>query len=138
MNGELAVFEGQLKRGPTPLDTYYDRVDLSAWLKKGKNTIAILVWYFGKHGFSHNDSTKAGMVFQALVNKKQVLSDSTWKVKVHPAYSTAEKPDPNYRLSEANIQFNAQKDIPGWIKSGYDDIDWAQAEEPCPSLGRTS
>ncbi len=44
INGELVVFEGQLKRGPTPRDTYYDAVDLAPHLKKGTNTIAVLVW----------------------------------------------------------------------------------------------
>jgi len=59
INGELVVFEGQLKRGPTPKDTYFDRVDLTKHLRKGDNTIAVLVWYFGKDGFSHKRSGKA-------------------------------------------------------------------------------
>ena len=29
VNGELVVFEGGLKRGPNPSDTYYDHVDLT-------------------------------------------------------------------------------------------------------------
>src|SRR5688500_18526716 len=28
INGEMVVFEGALKRGPTPNDTYYDEVDI--------------------------------------------------------------------------------------------------------------
>ncbi|NLB26201.1 MAG: glycoside hydrolase, partial [Bacteroidales bacterium] len=27
INGEMALFEGQLKRGPTPEDTYYDTLN---------------------------------------------------------------------------------------------------------------
>ena len=52
VNGENVVFEGGLKRGPTPYDTYYDVVDLKPFLKSGDNTIAILHWFFGKQGFS--------------------------------------------------------------------------------------
>ena len=63
INGELAVFEGQLKRGPSPEDTYYDEVDIAGFLKEGENKIAILVWYFGKDGFSHNSSGKAALIF---------------------------------------------------------------------------
>ena len=48
INGEMAVFEGQLKRGPNPNDTYYDEVDIAPFLKTGKNSIAVLVWYFGE------------------------------------------------------------------------------------------
>jgi alpha-L-rhamnosidase len=56
INGRLVVFEGGLKRGPNPEDTYYDEVDIAPYLKKGKNTIAVLAVYFGKDGFSHKSS----------------------------------------------------------------------------------
>lgn len=39
VNGELVVFEGGLKRGPSPKDTYYDEVDLAAHLRKGNTYI---------------------------------------------------------------------------------------------------
>lgn len=42
INGRLAVFEGSVKRGPNPSDTYYDEVDISSFLKEGNNTIACL------------------------------------------------------------------------------------------------
>ena len=72
INGEMAVFEGQLKRGPNPNDTYYDEVDIAPFLKKGKNPLAVLVWYFGKNGFSHNSSGEVGLVFQRDVNAGEV------------------------------------------------------------------
>ena len=53
INGEMVVFEGGLKRGPSISDTYYDEVEIAPYLKKGENTIALLVWYFGRNGFSH-------------------------------------------------------------------------------------
>src|SRR5690554_5498917 len=62
VNGEMVVYEGLLKRGPNREDTYYDEVDLAPYLKQGKNTIAVLTWYFGKDGFSHNSSGEAGLV----------------------------------------------------------------------------
>ena len=31
INGELAVFEGGLKRGPNPTDTYYDEIDIAKY-----------------------------------------------------------------------------------------------------------
>jgi alpha-L-rhamnosidase len=63
INGKLVVFEGGLKRGPNPRDTYYDRVDIASYLKTGNNTVAVLVCYFGKDGFSHKSSGKAGLLF---------------------------------------------------------------------------
>lgn len=129
VNGEMVVFEGQLKRGPNPKDTYYDEVDLAPHLKKGRNTIAVLVWYWGRHGFAHNSSGKAGLVLDAEIDGKSFVSDSSWKVQQHPAYGSTGKPHPNWRLAEANIKFDAQKDIAGWYKAGFDDTGWAHAAE---------
>ncbi|WP_270739458.1 hypothetical protein [Massilioclostridium coli] len=33
VNGEPVIFEGQLKRGPTPEDTYFDEVELAPYLQ---------------------------------------------------------------------------------------------------------
>lgn len=114
INGKLAVFEGGLKRGPNPNDTYFDEVDIAPFLKKGENKLAMLVWHFGKHGFSHKNSGKFGMLFELDTDSLKLASDSTWLSKVHPAYSSADNPPPNFRLPESNIKFDANKDIPGW------------------------
>lgn len=114
INGKLVIFEGGLKRGPNPRDTYYDKVDLAPYLKKGENRIAILLWYFGKDGFSHKDSGRAGLFFRMKSGKTYLCSDSKWLCCIHPAYATTGKPLPNYRLSEPNICFDARKDISGW------------------------
>lgn len=135
INGEMVVFEGQLKRGPTPNDTYYDRVDLTPHLRKGDNTIAALLWYFGKHGFSHNSSGKAGLIFDAEIDGAVLLSDASWKAVVHPAYENTGAPHPNFRLPESHIRFDARNDVVGWQKPGFDDSTWPVAEEfgvaPC-------
>jgi len=59
INDSLVVFEGGLKRGPNPTDTYYDEIDVAPYLKKGNNTFYFQLWYFGKDGFSHKNSGKA-------------------------------------------------------------------------------
>lgn len=123
INGELAVFEGGLKRGPTPEDTYYDKIDLSNHLKSGKNTIALLVWYFGKHGFSHKDSGKAGLLFDVQQDGLEILSDVSWKAWLHPAFGETEAPHPNYRLPESNVHFDAQKGDFSFIEPDFEDED---------------
>ena len=110
VNGQLVVFEGGLKRGPNPHDSYFDEVDLAPYLRKGENQIALLLWYFGKDGFSHLGSGRPQMWFQC-----PALGDGSWLCRVHPAYGTAvDLPKPNYRLSESSIAFDARKDISGW------------------------
>ena len=135
INGEMVVFEGQLKRGPTPEDTYFDRVDLSPYLREGDNTVAVLLWYFGKHGFSHKSSGQAGLLFDAEIDGQALLSDASWKAVLHPAYGNTGAPHPNFRLPESNVQFDAQQDIEGWQESNYNDAAWPAADEygvaPC-------
>jgi alpha-L-rhamnosidase len=129
INGKLVVFEGGLKRGPNPRDTYYDRVDIASYLKTGNNTVAVLVCYFGKDGFSHKSSGKAGLLFDCETPYFSILSDKTWKCAVNPAYQTAGDPQPNYRLSESNILYDARMEMGDWQSAGYKDNTMPQAVE---------
>lgn len=129
INGKLVVFEGGLKRGPTPNDTYYDEVDLPSYLTEGQNCIAVLLWYFGKDGFSHKSSGQAGFLFEADIDGTILSSDRSWKMKRHAAYGETQPPHPNYRLPESNIHFDARKDLIGWYLPDYDDSDWQEPRE---------
>ena len=130
INGTLAVFEGSLKRGPTPKDSYYDEVDLAPYLQKGENRIALLLWYFGKQGFSHKDSGQAQLYFDCPAAG---IGSDGWLCRIHPAYGTAQCPPPNYRLPESCIGFDARKDIPGWQTAPTDGF--APARSVASSLG---
>jgi hypothetical protein len=127
INGEMVVFEGGLKRGPSPDDTYYDEFDLAPYLKKGHNTIAVLLWYFGKEGFSHKDSGKAGLLFDCSGSGVSLDSDETWKTLVHPAFSSSDGVQPNWRLSESSLLFDARKDPERWMDKDYDCSSWQSA-----------
>ncbi len=129
LNGERLVFEGQLKRGPTPNATYFDRIDLSQELRPGANTIAILVWHFGKPGMSHNDSGRGALLFEMPTGADPLVSDKTWKGQPHPAYYTTVEPNPNWRLPESNVGFDATRDLSGWTQYRYDADDWPAAIE---------
>lgn len=121
INGEMVVFEGCVKRGPAPGDCYYDILEIGKYLKKGENCIAVLTWFFGKGGFSHHNSGKAGFVFETEIDETIIKTDSTWKACVYKAYQNTEAPHPNYRLPESNIRFDARLEITGWQNSDYDD-----------------
>ncbi|MDO5309380.1 MAG: glycoside hydrolase [Planctomycetia bacterium] len=172
VNGQNVVFEGGLKRGPTPFDTYYDLVDLKPYLRQGQNTIAVLHWFFGKQGFSHVNSGMPGFLFDASTNGDKglfLLSDASWKVSLYSAVPegltapnitergnkevharfdsskvpadwrektegsyemTTADPQPNRRLGEWNVRFNAQYDFAGdWKSSDFDDSAWKNAKE---------
>lgn len=114
INDSLAVFEGGLKRGPSLGDTYYDEIDIAPYLRKGENCLSVLVWHFGRNGFSHADSGVAGLLFEAKASGFEILSDKTWDATVYKAYGTAGEPEANYRLPESNLSFDARKDITNW------------------------
>ena len=118
INGEMVVFEGQLKRGPSPRDTYYDHVDITSYLNEGRNDIAILVWYFGNHGNSHNSSGKPALLFDCRADGFTILSDNTWSATYYSAYEQTRGTQPNERLAEGNIRFNAQREAEGWTAKG--------------------
>lgn len=106
INGENVVFEGSLKRGPDPKGSYYDIVDLAPYLKRGKNELRLLLCHFGRSGFSHKSSGSSGVIFDAPAVR--LYSDASWQSRKLPEYQMADKPKPNYRLSEANIRYDAR------------------------------
>ncbi|HTI10057.1 MAG TPA: alpha-L-rhamnosidase C-terminal domain-containing protein [Puia sp.] len=129
VNGKMVVFEGQLKRGPNPRDTYYDELDLAPYLEKGKNTIAILAWYWGRDGFDHKSSGKPALLFEADLGNKKISSDATWKAIRHPAFGNTGGILPNFRLPEYNVYFDARHDLPRWNQPGFDDRTWMPVTE---------
>lgn len=119
INDRMVVFEGGLKRGPSPFSTYYDNIDIAPYLKSGKNTIAILLWHFGKDGFSHLNSGKAALLFEATAPGVEIISDNSWQCGVYDAYQNTEAPHPNYRMPESNIRFDARREIKDWNSSSF-------------------
>ena len=119
VNGRLVIREGGLKRGPTPDGGYYDLVDISSALKKGRNTIALILCYFNRAGFSHNDSGSPGLLIASDAG-----TFSTWKVSPHPAYFDAGYVRDAFRLSESSVGFDARKACDEWMRPGFDDSLW--------------
>ncbi|MEG1545598.1 MAG: glycoside hydrolase, partial [Tannerellaceae bacterium] len=121
INGRMVVFEGGLKRGPSPADTYYDAVEIAPYLKSGENTLAVLVWHFGKGGFSHTSSGTAALLFDATTpdGNLTIASDASWRCALYEAYSNTDAPHPNYRLAESNIRFDARRELIGWTEPGF-------------------
>ncbi len=129
VNGELQIFEGGLKRGPNPTDSYVDCLESIDGLRSGNNQITILVWYFGKESFSHRNSPVAGVSFEIIAKGKGkiVESDATWRVSKAPGYYTPTAELPNYRLPESNVGFDARL-AEEWSAPDYDDSSWSYAK----------
>ena len=128
INGQLVVFEGALKRGPNPQDTWYDTVDIHSFLRVGTNTVAMLAWYWGKDSFSHNSSSQAAMIAYLQLGDTKLGSDTSWKVKQNTAYRNSETgTQPNFRLSEYNVVYDARRSLANWMDPDFDDQNWGSA-----------
>ena len=147
INGEMVLFEGGLSRGPsqagdwnrkkkiTPTNSWYETINIQPYLKKGNNTIAILVWFWGRetHKGTHIDSGKGGLLFSADIGNQKLVSNASWKAIQHPAYNNS-IPPASKALVQYPVQFNAQKSMQDWSENAwytanFDDSNWPKAIE---------
>ena len=147
VNGEMVIFEGGLSRGPsqagpwnrkkkiTPTNSWYETIDIKPYLKKGKNTIAVLVWYWGRetHKGTHIDSGKGGFLFSANIGGKRVLSNNTWQAVQHPGYNNTIAPA-SKAIVQYSVVFNAQNGMGDWTNKAwympnYNTSKWPKAIE---------
>ena len=143
VNGEMAVMDGALKRGPTPYDSYYDTVEITN-LRQGENVIAILAAFNGRSGDGSivpviideegDEYTQAGLIFEMEVSGQVIKSDNTWKALRHNGYKnrvTAGADYPNYTqssmLAERNVYFDARDDIGDFTAADVDVSEWEDA-----------
>ena len=131
INGELVVREGGLKRGPTPTGIYYDELDIAPYLRSGENLISVLVWYWGKKvSYSSTDAGMGGLLFEAEGEGVSILSDCSWSVMKNPAFKRDRgRLQPNYRLPESNVYYDARAEIAEWNKPSCDFSHWKKATE---------
>ncbi|MGO4498329.1 family 78 glycoside hydrolase catalytic domain [Paenibacillus sp. 2RAB27] len=124
MNGE---FVGQ---GPAQSDAnhyYFNRIDVSSFLKVGENVIAVHVYYQGLLNRAYNSAdNRQGLIAELWAGEHLLIkTDRTWKAKrvndnrpgVTFGYDTQFTEHLDARLSER-----------GWTELSYDDSDWAHAD----------
>ncbi len=130
INGETVVFEGTVKRGPDKNSGYYDSVNIAPYLKEGENSICALVWFWGEQkNYSYSSSGQGGLIFEAISDDIIIISDNSWKVKKHDSYIDSFLYQPNYRLAEYSIYYDARNDIGDWFTSDFDFSSWENATE---------
>ncbi len=127
VNGEEIVWEGALKRGVTPTDSYYDRVSVEGKFKAGKNNVSVLVRHLGDDGYSHKDSGQGGLVIEGKIGEHDFRTDGSWKAKKY-AYDY-DKSDfifnMNFRLSERGSKIIGERYTEFW--KGEDTSTWDDA-----------
>ncbi|MBR5448440.1 MAG: hypothetical protein IKV43_00490, partial [Clostridia bacterium] len=84
VNGSLAAF-GQY--ADYPYDKVYDKRDISAFMRQGKNVIAIRVWYYGIDTSSTYYPGKAGVIYSVYADGVNVVNSSaSTPSRISPTY----------------------------------------------------
>jgi len=126
VNGEEIVWEGCLKRGITPDNGFFDRIEINNKFKAGVNTISVLVRHLGDDGFSHKDSGFGGFVLEGTYGV-YVMTDSSWKAKkfAYRFKSSDSIKNLNFRLSERGSTIIGRDYTEFWKQPS--DPNWANA-----------
>ena len=109
----------------------YDTRDITAHLKPGTNTLAVLAYYYAggaNHPFSHFG--RAGLFVQleaGLADGSRALigSDESWKVRTASSYRS-DMPVSGISQMPTEV-YEAGRDPEDWMKAEYDDSAWDRA-----------
>ena len=146
-NAELQIFadtrymlsiNGQyVERGPCRFDPKhpeYDNINVSRFLLKGRNTIAILVHHYAIGSFElwHDKNARMmdhepGLTALLTVNYKDgksetVKTDDTWKASSNTRF----RPSPG-SYSSVPDRIDARLDVGDWTTNAFNDSDWENA-----------
>ena len=94
----------------------YDTVDITPYLKKGKNTFAVLVWYFGIDT-QRSIKAQAGLIFEVKMGEKTLLaSGENTKARYSKAYRQGSQKKVTRQLG-VSFAYDATKED-GWLLTG--------------------
>ncbi len=136
VNGQLAG------KGPGrgwPEEYFYDVLDITPFLRPGRNCLAVLVHHWGLSTFQHNEMA-SGLLARLTINSgprsRVVETDTSWRCARHVGY-LPEAQHISCQMAFEEI-FDANAFPPDWKEPGFDDSDWAKAQivpSPLPSDG---
>ncbi len=130
INGQ---YVDRVPTNPDPEFQTYEEIDLTQYLKKGKNTIAALIYNAGE-GLHHRMDARGGFFFQAEIRDKKgivtkINSDKSWRVAQASAWDTKTIYRQNDHTIGMRERYDARLAYEGWSQSSFDDSNWEQAKE---------
>ena len=127
------VYIDRVPTNPDPEYQTYEKIDISRYLKLGKNTIAALVFNAGE-GLHHRMNGRGGFFFQAKIidfNKKiiKLNTDKSWLIAKAIAWDN----NSDHRQVDHTIgrkeKYDARLSFENWEQNYFDDSDWENATE---------
>lgn len=111
------------------LNWYFETVDLAPYLNEGKNTLAAVVWNFGKfapNALRISVDYQLAFILQGNSEVEQVANtNNSWKVAVNTSYS----PIPYGPAASIGAfeRIDAARYPWGWQRANFNDSGWAMA-----------
>ncbi|QYY35421.1 alpha-L-rhamnosidase C-terminal domain-containing protein [Ruficoccus sp. ZRK36] len=103
----------------------YDEVDVSRWLKKGKNLIAVRGHNPSFSNFQYLTQGYAGLLVAAQWGKTKILSDDTWQARRQESIRKDMVQSSLQLFQQEVIDLRAES--PEWMLPGYDASTWQNA-----------
>ncbi|MBM4039377.1 MAG: alpha-L-rhamnosidase [Planctomycetes bacterium] len=101
----------------------YDTYDLTPWLRKDDNVLAVLVNHYGEGTFQYI-AGPPGLLAQIEMPGATIMTSPSWRAAAAPGYVTAA---PRISVQEAfEEQFDARQAEP-WTQLDFDDRSWPAA-----------
>ncbi len=128
--------------GPARSDKYhwnFETVDIAAYLQKGNNIIAAVVWNFGEERQVAQISYHTAFILQGNTGSEKIINtNKSWKCAQDKAYSPL-VPDLIYAYYAAGPgeKINYADYPDGWQSLNYDDSNWQPSVELINGLPKT-
>ncbi len=104
----------------------YDKIDVSSYLVRGRNVIAIRAYHPGFSNFQYLSQGFAGLLVAARWGKVTVMSDATWKANRQKSTRRDTVPSSMQLFPQEHIDLREEGD---WISPDFDDKAWGTPRE---------
>ena len=127
------IYIDRVPTNPDPEYQTYEKIDISRYLKLGKNTIAALIFNAGE-GLHHRMNGRGGFFFQAKIidfNEKiiKLNSDKSWLIAKAIAWdNNADHRQVDHTIGRKE-KYDARLSFENWEQNYFDDSDWENATE---------
>ncbi len=106
VNDALVVFDGGLFRESLTNCGYYDKIDISKYLRIGKNEIKVHVWYYGNGGRNNSFCECPGLMLYC--KELSLASDENTICEIDPAYVLPSDREQTYLYGGDHTVYHAQ------------------------------
>lgn len=106
----------------------YETVNIGPFLKKGKNTIASIVWNEGKEGALAQMSNRTGFILQGNTTEEGIINtNNSWKCIQDSSYAAIIPRVIGFYAASPGEFLDMRKMETGWMEAGFNDSSWKKA-----------